>query len=170
MTDLFARGVLDEDIMHVLNRCRFSPDNTYLFQTKNPARFLKFTENAYPRNVIFCTTIETDTYRTSDSRYITGDEISLAPLPCYRQARMIDVKQKFPNAKISVTIEPIMDFDEHIFLEMLREMKPDFVSIGADSKRSGLPEPSPEKVQRLIDGLQKFTKIERKSNLARIMA
>ena len=49
-----------------------------------------------------------------------------------------------------VSIEPIMDFDSRDFLCMLQDIKPEFVSIGADSKNNSLIEPSPKKIKELI--------------------
>ncbi len=46
--------------------------------------------------------------------------------------------------EVMVTIEPIMDFDLEPFVEMIKNTKPKFVNIGADSKGHNLPEPSSE--------------------------
>ena len=68
-----------------------------------------------------------------------------------------------------VTIEPIMDFDLELFVDMIREYEPEQVNIGADSGNNGLPEPSAEKIAMLIEELEKFTTIANKHNLSRIM-
>jgi len=161
MSDLFAEAVATEIILQVLERCRSFTDNTYLFQSKNPARFLEFEREIYPEKVIFCTTIETN---------IKHDGLSCAPIPRHRADAMIQVKERFPWAKTSVTVEPILDFWEYQFADMLKEIAPDFLSIGADSKRHGLDEPAWEKVIRLIDTLERAKlKVERKSNLERLI-
>ena len=67
-----------------------------------------------------------------------------------------------------VSIEPIMDLDVSTMLAWLEELKPDFVSIGADSKNHNLPEPSSEKIKRLISELSEFTEVRVKSNLSRL--
>jgi len=67
-----------------------------------------------------------------------------------------------------ISIEPIMDFRILPFVRMIKQIKPKFVSIGADSQGHNLPEPSPEKVKRLIEELRKFTKVKIKPNLNRI--
>lgn len=54
-------------------------------------------------------------------------------------------------------IEPIMDFDLGTFAGWIEVMKPQFVSIGADSKGHNLPEPSPDNLLRLIDEISKTT-------------
>lgn len=67
-----------------------------------------------------------------------------------------------------VSIEPILDFDLDVMLVWLRNIEPQFVSIGADSKGHNLPEPSPGKVRELVNELSKFTEVKVKSNLGRL--
>ncbi|KKK52692.1 hypothetical protein LCGC14_3102340 [marine sediment metagenome] len=45
-----------------------------------------------------------------------------------------------------ISIEPITDFNLEFFIKIIKEIKPKFVSIGADSKGHNLPEPSWDKV------------------------
>ena len=52
---------------------------------------------------------------------------------------------------------------------VVKSIHPKFVSIGADSKGHGLPEPSAEKTTTLIRELRKFTEVRLKPNLARII-
>ena len=68
-----------------------------------------------------------------------------------------------------VSIEPIMDFDLRDFLCMLRDVKPEFVSIGADSKRNNLIEPPSEKIEQLIKHLKSYTNVIIKNNLKRLI-
>ncbi len=68
-----------------------------------------------------------------------------------------------------VTIEPIMNFDLDIMIKWLKDIKPKWVNIGADSKGHNLPEPSKEKVESLIKELKKFTEVKIKPNLKRII-
>ena len=67
-----------------------------------------------------------------------------------------------------ISIEPIMDFDLVEFTEWLKEINPDFVSIGADSKNHSLPEPGPDKIGALIKELNRFTQVIIKENLKRL--
>ena len=67
-----------------------------------------------------------------------------------------------------VTIEPIYDFDLDDFLLMLKDTKPKWVNIGADSKGHNLPEPSKEKIEDLIKELKTFTNVKLKPNLKRL--
>jgi len=62
-----------------------------------------------------------------------------------------------------------MDFDLENFLYMLRKIKPEFISIGADSKKNDLIEPSSKKIKELIYHLKGFTKVIIKNNLNRLL-
>lgn len=152
-TDMFAEKVPSEWISKVLEYCRKYPDNTYLFQSKNPYRFYSF--SPYPNKVIWGTTIE------SNRDY---KKISKAPKVFERFDAM-----RRNNERNMVSIEPIMDFDLNIFVDWIKEIEPEFVSIGADSKGSNLPEPSPEKINKLIIELKKFTEVRIKPNLKRLL-
>jgi protein gp37 len=92
--DLFGSKVPKEMVQKILQHCRTSRGNTYVFQTKNPDRYSEFN---FPEMSIFGTTIETN-------RADLLKEISHAPDPSDR-ARGIS---KFPREqKTFVTIEPI---------------------------------------------------------------
>ena len=78
-------------------------------------------------------------------------------------------QMKLIRHPLYITIEPIMDFDLPIFIEMLKECEPIQVNIGADSGRHNLPEPSKSKVLELVSELEKFTIIHNKSNLKRLL-
>jgi hypothetical protein len=67
-----------------------------------------------------------------------------------------------------VSVEPIMDFDLDEFVILIRNCKPTFVSIGADSKGHHLSEPSYDKIRQLITRLGEFTEVREKSNLSRL--
>lgn len=147
--DMFAENVPNEWIENVLKYC-YKFNNQYLFQSKNPRRFKNFT---FPLYTTLGTTIETNRLY---------DCMGNAPPPHYRL-----ISQQFP--KRMVTIEPILDFDFNEFVPLIKNNKPDWVNIGADSKKHHLPEPSWEKIRELIYELQKFTVIKNKSNLERLM-
>jgi len=67
-----------------------------------------------------------------------------------------------------VTIEPIMDFDLIELVTIIKNIKPEWVNIGADSKGHNLPEPSKEKINALIEELKKITEVKIKDNLKRL--
>ena len=152
--DMFAKDVPDIWIRQVLNRtCRYK--NKYLFQSKNPARFIDYGE-AYPHDVLLGTTIETN-------RDIVESKAPSVP----QRAHALN---ELSNCGFStmVTIEPIFDFDLDELLDLIVYASPEWVNIGADSKGHGLPEPSVEKIHSLIEHLGKYTKVKLKGNLRRI--
>jgi hypothetical protein len=70
---------------------------------------------------------------------------------------------------VFISIEPVMDFDVKEFSDWIREIEPNFVSIGADSKGHHLPEPSKEKVEQLIQLItDSGIEIKIKDNLKRV--
>lgn len=154
MTDMFGEWIPAEWIERILEHCRKYPYNTYLFQSKNPIRFLEFL-NHFPMHTIFGTTIESNRYTP---------EISKAPHPSLRMTAMCKLDNKYDKM---VSIEPVMWFDVDSMLDWIYAINPKFVSIGADSKGHHLPEPSAEKVQRLIAGLGDI-EVKLKSNLRRL--
>lgn len=160
-TDMWANDVPSEWIADVLLQCNKFPDNTYLFQSKNPERFQEF-QRMFPKNTILGTTIETN-------RENIIAEISKAPSIQSRISFMTLAKLFVPKKEIMVTIEPILDFDLNPFIRSLKLIKPKWVNIGADSKGHNLPEPSKEKVLALLVALKEFTEVKQKSNLRRII-
>jgi protein gp37 len=148
--DMWAEAVPSDWIELVLEKCQ-EHNNRYLFQSKNPSRF-QYYLMVCPLHSVFGTTIESN--RSEDG---------LAPLPYFRYKAM----RELPGHKM-VSIEPIMDFDLYTMIKWIGEIGPDFVSIGADSKGHNLPEPSPDKVNVLIEELSNFTEVKVKDNLKRI--
>ena len=152
-TDMFAEEVFTIWVNSVLRKCKEYDKNTYLFQTKNPKRANDF-RGKFPTKVIFGTTIETN--RKYKNQY--------APTVYKRATAML----RIADAK-TVTIEPIMDFDLKPMVHLIEIASPEFVSIGADSKGHNLPEPSRDKVEKLIEALEKFTEVRVKLNLNRLI-
>ena len=68
----------------------------------------------------------------------------------------------------TVSIEPILDFDNNELISWIRNIHPKFVSIGADSQHYNLPEPNPARIEDLIFRLKAFTEVRIKSNLRRL--
>lgn len=154
-TDMFEKSVPFDWIQKTLSYCD-NFDNIYLFQTKNPARFAEF---SFPRKTRLCITLETNRYYP--------EIMQLCPPPVTRAAnfssRWIDHYSKY------ITIEPVMEFDTDVFLEMLQQCNPTQVNIGADSGRNNLPEPLAEKLNELILRIKEFTIVDRKRNLKRLL-
>ena len=153
--DLFADDVPADWIQRVLRQLRAYPINKYLLQSKNPERFLEFVDRC-PPNVLFGTTIETN-------RAIVK---SKAPPYAERAEALARLHEK--GYETMVTIEPIFDFDLGELVELVVTANPVWVNIGADSKGHNLPEPSKEKVEKLINALREKTNVKLKGNLKRI--
>lgn len=153
--DLFAADVPKEFIQRILAHCCSWPNNTYVFQTKNPVRYLN--GFSFP-NCILGTTIETN-------RDIPG--ISKAPSPARRMVAMeaLCLTRKF------LTIEPVLDFDVDILAKWILQIHPEFLNLGADSKNRKLPEPTVEKITVLVAKLKEYgIELREKHNLERLKA
>jgi DNA repair photolyase len=152
LNDLFAAPVPDGWIRAILERCHNFGHNEYIFQTKNPLRYLRLPLPFPPRTIIG-TTIESDMMPAS----VVGDRIF-----AMRAARDC-AWQTF------ITIEPIQKFSM-FFADTILSAKPSFVNIGADSKNSGLPEPTGDEVRKLIADLRAAgIEVREKANLKRIL-
>lgn len=154
--DLFCKENSIENIERVMYHCKHFPNNTYVFQSKNPARMIWMDKKIFPPHIILGTTIETN-------RDIPN--ISTAPSPKERMIAMCNIDW----CKTFVTIEPVLDFDVDILADWIRLMKPDFLNLGADSKNHNLPEPTVEKIMELVEKLKCFgIDLREKHNLQRL--
>lgn len=157
-SDIFSKSSKSEWIFEVLNYCS-NFDNQYLFQTKDPARFFEFLDYFPPRTVLG-TTIESN----------FDHHVSKAPAPVERAKAMIEIVLPPSMAKM-VTVEPVMRFDLKVLVDWIRQIAPEWVNVGADSKGHQLPEPSWSEIQELIQALQalsEFTEVKLKRNLGRL--
>ncbi len=150
------------DFWKVMEYCRKWKDRTFLIQSKDPGYFLRYQEFVMPfripDNAIIGTTIETnrggwicDPVTTNPTAlYCKYDIISKAPLPekRYEAMRRLDCRK-------AITIEPILDFDLDIMLQWTKDIAPEFIYIGYNSKKDiKLPEPSLSKTTALIAELR----------------
>lgn len=159
-TDMWGKWVPDFHIRAVLKRCDYFNGNKYLFQTKDPKRFHDFTL-FLPEKSWLCTTIETN--RAEITR-----AISKAPDPKARAEAMQILREL--KYKTTLTIEPVMDFDLPEMLELIEMVGPEWISIGADSKKADLPEPPVEKIRELVDTLHsKKIETKIKKNFKRLL-
>ena len=152
-TDMWCKEAQTDWIMKILNHCK-KFDNRYLFQSKNPVRFLEF-KREFPYKTILGCTIESDIYYP----------VRTVPMPKERMQamRQIDFAPKM------VSIEPIIDFSIDQMVDWMRIISPQFISIGADSQHNHLPEPTVTKIRYLIEELQGFTQVKLKDNLNRLL-
>lgn len=158
--DMWASNVLHLWIMHTLLHCKLY-NNKYLFQTKNPKRFMSYIPELKELNCVLCVTIE------SNKEY---KMLHNAPL-IKERIEMINNIQMSGDIPLMVTIEPILDFDIEDFSEILKHINPKYVNIGADSKGHKLPEPSKEKIIEFITELKSWglNILEEKKNLKRLL-
>jgi len=147
MGDLFAHTVPDGWITRVIEHVKKFPEATFLFLTKNPARYLNFD---FPENAILGATIETD-------RDEIARGLSRAPLPSARIEAMAKVR-----GKKFVSVEPISNFTDS-FPEKIKRIGPAMVYVGYDNYGNRLPEPSLERTKKLISELSKFTTVHEKT-------
>lgn len=149
-TDMFAENIPDVWIERVLEYCELY-NNTYLFQSKNPKRFIDF---QFPKKVVLGTTIE------SNRDYF---KISKAPCIDDRVEAMINLREK--GYKTMITIEPVLDFDIYAMIDIISSIYPEWVNLGADSGGHKLPEPSKEKLLELMS----LVEVRQKKNLKRLL-
>ncbi len=163
-TDEFAVNVPTEWIIAVLNHLLEYPENRYLLQSKNPARFIEFLGHPLFQDktkVVFCTTLESD---------LDYANISQAPSKAKRVAAMQELSKR--GYQTMVTVEPIMKFSSAAnFAEMIVSCNPIHVNIGQNTARGvKLPEPTKEQYAKLETELAKRgLNIYRKTNLDRMI-
>jgi len=143
----------------IFQKCQEEPANYYLFQSKNPTRFVE-TLKDFPPLSIFGTTLETN-------REDLLKKISKAPSPFLRVCGLLMLSLNGHHTMVSV--EPKMKCDPEVMIRWIAMIAPDFVSVGADSGNNGLPEPSVKEVKILIDGLKKHNLVLEKENLGRLL-
>jgi DNA repair photolyase len=158
--DVFAQAIERLWIKETLIKCKKHNTNKYLFQSKNPIRFQDLFA-WYPTNMIFGTTIETN-----------RDEHIVESAPCitdrYFGIHAIGQIYDYPTM---ITIEPIMDFDLKPMLEMVSDVEPEWVNIGANTNHNvKLPEPVAGKIHELIAGIRDMDiEVKIKNNLKRLL-
>ena len=160
--DMFAQDIPDEWITRVLDHCAGFNDRregqkkiVFLFQSKNPSRFLQFLDHRVFNHSIIGTTIESN----RDYVEIMGNSPRI-------EERAIAMGEIANNGfHTMITAEPLIAFDLDKFVEIIRLCNPKFVNIGRNSERRiVLPEPTSDQVKALIDELGKLTKVKVKDN------
>lgn len=159
--DLFAEDVNEHWIEMVLDQCKKYPLNKYVFQSKNPRRMICYLKNL-DLDYMAGTTIETDV-NSSD----VWDSCCPSVLDRFKSV----VHGRKYIKELFVTVEPILYMsDPLMFANMIHELTPDFVNIGADSKGTGLHEPNACELRMFISELQRLgVNIRKKVNLDRLL-
>ena len=127
-----------EWIEKILERVRELKNRTFFFQSKAPEVFKKYD---FPSNVILGITLETNR---------DYPNISKAPAPDKRYNDFLNLD----HPRKAVTIEPIMEFDLFPMVMMIKNISPERVYIGYDSRKSNLNEPSLTKTNRLMNTIK----------------
>lgn len=158
-TDMFANDIPSEWITKVLDYCKQEHEaghkNAFLLQSKNPKRFLEFTDHPIVKRCVFGTTIETNRFYPDIMRNAPKIE------------ERVEAMEEMANLGFTtmVTAEPLMQFDLEPMLEYIIRCQAKKVNIGRNSCRSiVLPEPTKEEAKQLIYELKDITKVEVKSN------
>jgi len=150
MGDLFCDGMKDEWIRKVINKASESINNRFLFQTKNPYRFMNFMHDfdKIQQKVILGTTLETN----RDTPW------SHAPTPTERFHWLwyTTDEHAFRSHDLFLSLEPLSDFDHDTFLYMIREIEPIAVEIGLENYTQFTTPPSMEKIVGLLNDLDKY--------------
>jgi DNA repair photolyase len=153
MGDLFGSFVPDDWIIRVLKYTSHFPKTSFLFMTKNPARYLEF-RCQIPENAILGVTIETNI-----DNILKAEKISQAPLPSERFNAMRDLNWE----RKLLSIEPILDFDLRAFAKWVEDIFPLLVYVGYDNYGHNLNEPLETKTLELIDRISEDTLVIRKT-------
>lgn len=155
--DMWTNNIPNYWILQTLDYCK-KYENKYLFQSKNPVR-ISMLKNEIPDNSVIGTTIESNwTYHD-----IMGNTPSV-------EERAVEMEYLSGHFETMVTLEPILDFHVPYLINLIKMCNPKWINIGADSKGHKLPEPTTEKIYRLIDELEKNNfEIKVKSNLERLL-
>lgn len=172
--DMWAEDVPSAAIQLILEHCsKF--ENDYVFQTKNPERYItqhmtSFINRMKNKQITLGPTIEITLGTTIETnRWDILQKVSSAPHPIARSTDLAFMRIG-ADIKTFVTVEPIMKFDVNEFSHMLIQAQPDWINIGADSKRQHLPEPSKDQVLELIAKLrQAGIEVREKTNLKRLI-
>jgi len=139
----FCRPEFMRQMIGAIKNHRPKTRKTYYLQSKRPEclqPFLKLLTDDF----LLLTTLETN----RDEGY---QQVSKAPVPSerYRQFLALDYPRK------AVTVEPVMDFDVQVFADWLIRLKPEYVWLGYDSGKNGLPEPTADKLVEFVRLLTK---------------
>jgi hypothetical protein len=161
--DMFHPDISPFWVTKILNHIKKYPDNQYLLQTKNPTLYYGYLDDLNKQNTILATTIESNITYIELYSYQVFDDWQ------FRKTCTMESLKRAKGFKTMITVEPIIKFDFSIFLHYLTYANPDIITIGADSKNSGLPEPTWQEVAELIEALESAgLKVVQKKNLERI--
>lgn len=145
MGDVFCEAVPRAWLLKLFLKIAYDEaDNVFLFQTKNPQRFLELADDlgTFKEKIILGTTIETN----------RETPWSKAPPIWLRHQALRSMKDK--GFKTFLSLEPLADFDLGMIKCYIHDIKPEAVEVGLENYGNLLPKPSDEKIVSLIDFLK----------------
>jgi len=174
-TDMFAPSIDVKKIQKVINMCNRYHE-AFIFLTKNPEKYHSVNFNF--AKMILGVTIETNRYYPeimckaptpkSRTEYMALDHDPFF----HKKDRLMKkgINRRTEPRKV-IVIEPVMDFDTEPFIDMIKDINPVYIYIGANTASDvQLPEPSPEKLKDFILKLKDSGfKVHKKSNLERLL-
>lgn len=147
-TDIFCDEVPSDLISNILEQTRGYPGKSFLFCTKNPARYFEFIDE-FPSQSYFISTVESDI----DYKYST------APSPKERLEELAKLKPLVGMSDVCISIQPILEFTDD-FVELIRQLNPDQVSIGNElTGLEGFPTPEFYRAMWLAQQLSEFSMV-----------
>ena len=123
-------------VINIIDRVREFLETNFLLISKHPGMFW-YWHLVYPDNLYLGSTIETN----------RDNQLTKAPPPKFRKQYLA----AYDHPKKFLSIEPIMDFDLEELGEWVQEIQPSIIEVGADNYHNHLPEPSWEKVGKLLE-------------------
>jgi protein gp37 len=155
MRDPNSPDITDEMRLEIFDWYRRSPRARFLEQSKNPERYIEFLEEGYelPDNLVLGATIE------SNRDY---PDLSRAPPQADRISSMVRLSKLVGN-HLFISCEPVLNFDPGALEKWIGNMGPWAVAVGYDNYGHHLPEPALARTLELIDGLERFTTVHRKT-------
>jgi len=136
------------EINTILTRIESQPDVKFLLQSKSPRCFSDW-NLSLPHNIYLGTTLETD----------KPHRFSKAPHPEIRASWLASYLH--PHKFLS--LEPLMDFNLNYFLYLVKTIQPEIIEVGYDNYGNKLIEPRLDKTLALIEQLEKFAMVKRKT-------
>lgn len=157
-SDLFAEDVPALWVEQVLCHARMYPANSYVLQTKNPARVLEHLKSLPPL-VTVGTTLESDLWHAGAMGNASHPQCRLLGLRALGKVGVMTF----------VTVEPVMRFSTR-FARRIDHAQPLWVNVGADSKKCRLLEPTRSELEALVLALKRRgLNVRPKENLRRLM-
>jgi len=142
--DMWGEWVGWKDIAGVLDKCA-AHENEYMFLTKNPDRYLRWTYSLCGLNCVLGVTIESD---------ILTHKVGVAPDALSRLERLRTLRAMHSSdQEIMISIEPVMKFSPK-FATYLKAVNPNIVYIGRDTGHNDLPEPTDDELRGLVTELR----------------